>query len=445
MHIVGSVKLVPYLAVLGRHASASVTSFSRRHNTVAFSATTRNHVSPFSTVRAIDGRKSKCTRTTTTTTTLRSTPVTEEFNNKIIEMQDAGIPVLGCDASEVSSFSAGLWEILGQVSAVDDEQVLCLVMEKIPMPALKAFVDDFFVLKTQIRLIEHLPELSRITVSLLDNGAGPALIVEAAARTADEIAAYRKAVGSEATTDRATAEGALAPSSPSVVVGAEACPYARSPDLAAVGLEAKGVSPGPVAYRFSPTSDACVAVAAFWQSCIELLSAPPEEISTTLLSLPNVDGGDHARFAAVVEVISRYLCLYRGDGIFGLVHFHPEYDRGSIYPLDKPLYGHLPPMGWLRPMMRKCGSSKAADTLTDEELALSNYQRRAPHTMINILRVSHLDAATGGKSIVDLDIGGGVIEKASGINLYSKNAIRLAAIGKANLEAGLGAEVAMQN
>ena len=69
-----------------------------------------------------------------------------------------------------------------------------------------------------------------------------------------------------------------------------------------------------------------------------------------MLSLPAVGHGVDSealnRFAIVVELISRNLCLFRGDDVFGLVHFHPAYERNQIHPIKKPAYGHLPPQGW---------------------------------------------------------------------------------------------------
>ena len=52
--------------------------------------------------------------------------------------------------------------------------------------------------------------------------------------------------------------------------GKGACPYTSSPDWAATGLGRSGVSPGPVAYRFDPGSDALDALAAvreLWRQC----------------------------------------------------------------------------------------------------------------------------------------------------------------------------------
>ena len=90
------------------------------------------------------------------------------------------------------------------------------------------------------------------------------------------------------------------------------------------------------------------------------------------------------------------------------------------------------------------GQEEAASTLTDEQLSLSNYQRRAPHAVINILRMSQVNAAAGPKSIVDLDLGNGRVEKASGITLYSRNAVRLAGAGEEALRVALDGDVALQ-
>jgi hypothetical protein len=377
------------------------------------------------------------------------------FHALLRDLQIEDTPVLGCDANAVHTMSAALWTTMAEVSENDQASKVCLVMEDIPIGAMRAFVEDFTVLKTQERLMVHLPELRRLSVSLLGKGVGPALIVEAGPRTQQELAEKNERVlaaahvggGKEQILDEAKCTMALKSFIDRIVVLEQACPYTKSVDIAAVGLEARGVPPGLVGYRFSDASDACAAVAVFWNCVCELLAKPQEEISTIMLSLPGVGSGTSEqslfRFAAVVELISRNLCLFRGDDVFGLVHFHPAYDRMAIHPIDKPAYGHLPPRSWLRPMLKMNGNAKEAQELSDEDLALSDYQRKAPFTAINILRVNQLNAASGAKSIVDLEVAEGVTEKASGITTYSRNAIRLAKVGKEALQAGLEADIAM--
>ena len=46
---------------------------------------------------------------------------------------------------------------------------------------------------------------------------------------------------------------------------------------------------------------------------------------------------------------------------------------------------------------------------------------------------------------MDLDLGDGRVEKASGIPLYSRNTLRMISIGDEALSRSLGAEIAMQH
>ena len=371
------------------------------------------------------------------------------FQALLRDLQIEGVPLLGCDANEVATFNAALWTTMAELGDQDQEQRACLIMEEIPVTALLAFAEDFTVLKTQNRLMDHLPELKRFSVSVLGRGVGPAILIETTARTEEEVAAAASNRAIEATFDQAKTTSALKSFIDRVVVGLEACPYTKSVDISAVGLENRGIRPGPVGYRFSGTTDACMTMSAFWNCICEMSGSPDESLSSIMLSLPGIGQGDspgaHARFAAVVEIVGRYLCLFRGDAAFGLVHFHPAYDRSIINPIHGASYGHLPPMSWLRAMLKMGGHDAEADSFTDDELALSNYQRRAPHTAINILRMNQVNAAAGAKSIVDLDLGNGRIEKASGITLYSRNAIRMMKSGKEALQSALDNDVAIQS
>mmetsp|Transcript_11677 Transcript_11677/g.25254 ORF Transcript_11677/g.25254 Transcript_11677/m.25254 type:complete len:431 (-) Transcript_11677:99-1391(-) len=368
------------------------------------------------------------------------------FQSLLRDLQIEGVPLLGCDANQVSTLNAAIWTTMAELGDSDEEQRACLVLEEIPVSALMAFAEDFTVLKTQARLMDYLPELRRFSVSVLGRGVGPALIVETEARTDEERTAAASLKAVESTFDQDKTVAALKSFIGRVVVGLEACPYTKSVDVSAVGLEQRGVTPGPVGYRYSPTTDACMAMSMFWNCICEMMSEPETNLSSIMLSLPGIGMGDsreaHNRFAAVVELVGRYLCLFRGDGSFGLVHFHPAYDRSIVHPLQKPSYGHLPPVSWLRPILKMGG---AAADLSDDDLALSNYQRRAPHTAINILRMTQVNAAAGSKSIVDLDLGEGRTEKASGITLYTRNTLRMAEMGKDALQSALDADIAMQS
>ena len=199
--------------------------------------------------------------------------------------------------------------------------------------------------------MNYLPELHRFSISVLGKGF-PALVIETEAISEEESARAASLKTMESTFDQEKTVGALKSFIGRVVVGLEACPYTKSVDISAVGLEKQGVVPGPVGYRYSPTVDACMAMSMFWNCICEMMSEPETNLSSIMLSLPGIGMGTsqeaHNRFAAVVELVGRYLCLFRGDGSFGLVHFHPVYDRSTIHPLDKPSYGHLPPISWCK-------------------------------------------------------------------------------------------------
>jgi len=368
------------------------------------------------------------------------------FQNLLRDLQNEGVPLLGCDVDAVHTMNAALWTTMSELSLQNDARKSCLIMERIPLPALQAFVNDFNALKSQTRLLTQLPELQRIHVSMVGNGIGPALSIQTTERTPLELEQYLERSAIEETLNEAKCTEALRSFITRIVIDAETCPYTRTPDHAATGLLKKGITPGPVAYRFSSSSDACAVLGTFWNTVCELLSTPQEQLSTTMLSLPAIGVGDtdeaHSRFVAVVELIGRNLCLFRGDGAFGLVHFHPAYDRAKVFPVDKPAYGHLPPRGWLRAMLRMNGNGDAAERFTDEELAMSDFQRRAPFTAINVLRAGQLDAAAGKYSIVNLDLGGGRLEKASGIQTYSRNVMRLVSLGEDLLQDGVHHDMA---
>jgi hypothetical protein len=271
------------------------------------------------------------------------------FQSLLRDLQIEGVPLLGCDANQVHTLNAALWTTMAELSANPEAQRVCLILEDIPLSALLAFAEDFTVLKTQGRLMAYLKELNRFSVSLVGKGLGPALLIETEEDTSGDV---QKRSAGELSFEKEKTISALRSFVSRVVVGMEACPYTKSADVSATGLESRGITPGPVGYRFSPTMEACQVMAVFWNCICELIVEPDDKLSSIMLSLPGIgeeqDGG-HERFAAVMELVGRYLCLFRGDGAFGLVHFYPKYEREKIHPIDAASYGHLPPMSW-----RKC-------------------------------------------------------------------------------------------
>lgn len=124
------------------------------------------------------------------------------FQALLRDLQIEGIPLLGCDANQVSTLNAAIWTTMAELGDCDEEQRACLVLEDIPVSALLAFAEDFTVLKTQARLMDYLPELRRYSVSVLGKGVGPALLLELEARTDEEKAAAKSLKAVESTFDQ---------------------------------------------------------------------------------------------------------------------------------------------------------------------------------------------------------------------------------------------------
>ena len=133
---------------------------------------------------------------------------------------------------------------MAELNSQRDASRACLVLEEIPMSALLAFVEDFTVLKTQERLMQYLPELRRVSVSVLGKGVGPALLIETEEEKEEDVLEGRRMA--EMVWDESKVVSALKSFVGRVVVGMEACPYTKSVDVSASGLESRGVVPGPV-------------------------------------------------------------------------------------------------------------------------------------------------------------------------------------------------------
>ena len=186
------------------------------------------------------------------------------------------------DANQVHTLNAALWTTMAEMSDADSEQRACLILEDIPISALLAFAEDFTVLKTQQRLMEHLPEFKRFSISPLGKGVGPALLIETEERSEEEKAKAAERKAFEGSIDKDKTIAALKSFIDRVVVGMEACPYTKSVDISAVGLESRGISPGPVGYRFSSSMDACQVMSAFWNCICELMGEDETKLSSIM-------------------------------------------------------------------------------------------------------------------------------------------------------------------
>jgi hypothetical protein len=340
------------------------------------------------------------------------------FQALLRDLQIEDVPLLGADSDQVHTFQAAMWTTMAELTDQPNAAKACLILENIPMAALKTWVDDFFILKTQQDQLQYLPEIQRISASLVGKGVGPAILLEVTkGETTLPFSEYNEFACSAAMkvfVDR-------------VVVGND------SPT--SVGLGDEG-SAAPIEYRFGGSSNACATLASFWNCACEMLSSD-DQPGTLCLQIPSYSS-NFGKFNVVTALMGRTLCLYQGDAVLSLVHFHPHYDRSLVTPIAKPAFGHLPPVSWMRPMFNAFG---VGQELSDEDLALGDYQRKSPIAAVNIVRNSLL----ADPKIVEVELNDGTKTQASGLEVYCGNAIKLAQIGKDVLQAAHDAEVKIVN
>jgi hypothetical protein len=335
----------------------------------------------------------------------------------------------------VHTLQAAVWTTIAELCDDPKEHKACLVFEYMPIHALQPLVDDWVILKSQTDKTRFLPEIDRVSLSMVGKGAGPAILIEVANETA-----LHSLPEATSNLDDGRITAAMKSFVNRMVVGEGACPHLSSSEEGPTGIV--GVAPKAVAYKACQKSDAFHVLSSFWNSVCELYASP--DTGTLILSLPLVGSdransveSNHARFAGIAELLSRFLCLYKGDGVYDLLHFHPDYTRDWISPAGRPAHGHLPPTTWLRAMMIHNGDVEAAARIDNQDMQLSNYQRRSPLPAVCIKRVEYLEKATDADNgVVQLNVDGALV-LASGVPTYSRNTMRLIAIGEDKLRSGL--------
>lgn len=214
-----------------------------------------------------------------------------------------------------------------------------------------------------------------------------------------------------------------------VIVDSKVCPFTSSATSSGAGV--RGVQSGPIAYPTcgaSGSSDAALIslMASFWGESIELLNAESAQMSTLLLCAPFFAVNDHDAFVRMTKAVVGNLKLVGADQLLSLVFFHPLYQRALIDPVDKLVHGHLPPNSWLPAYLRLQHDEDTIAQVDHAKFANADYQRRAPFTVINVLRANEVAAA---ESVVPWEI----IEpqpdrrvRVSGARVYAANTWRLA-------------------
>lgn len=197
------------------------------------------------------------------------------------------------------------------------------------------------------------------------------------------------------------------------------CPFTGSAALAGVGLSQSGVTPAPILYAVSDASGSTALLADFWRHTTTMVNEGETAYSSIVLACPLWDTSFDAWRDDIFPTLEASVLSAGLGRTLGVVCFHPEYATPPPSFLARQRFGHMYGVPTLRKYLEMHEPELAAAT-TDDELAwAANYQRRAPHAMINVLWSRQLEAAES---------------KRTSSLLYATNIARCLAQGRLTLE-----------
>mmetsp|Transcript_23771 Transcript_23771/g.49540 ORF Transcript_23771/g.49540 Transcript_23771/m.49540 type:complete len:389 (+) Transcript_23771:216-1382(+) len=182
------------------------------------------------------------------------------------------------------------------------------------------------------------------------------------------------------------------------LAGLGLCPFTKSMERSALGLESMGVKPGPVAIRHSAevggvegTTPAMVLAAMYWNGVRELITLPETEAATFLLLAPKGEYGDFKKFANDCDKLVEKT-NFLAPGMMGRVWFHPEYKLSSVGYQSG---GHAPPLTEVEGLMDKYLTDHPGATRPSKEdtIRAHDLTRYTPWPTINLLRPKQLELA----------------------------------------------------
>lgn len=358
------------------------------------------------------------------------------------DLQIEGVPLLEVDANQLHILQAALWTTLAEMATQTEEQKACLIFESIPVTALQALVHEFMSFKDNTT--PRLAELQRFHLTML--GKGPAILIQVSSVDDDnaikdpleknQMFSNKNTAAMKMFVDRMVKDKQILSDYPTDDSGTLAADMPLT--------------------RFTTClyTDACHFLSLFWNSICQVLA--PQQYqgdyehdslrpSIMFLLLPNFNRDDFARFVALAELVSRSFSWYQAGNTdnslmkLELLHFHPHYDRDAVVPVDEAAQGHIPPLSWIRPMLELNGNTATGQTLSDDEIRLVNYLRRAPLPAVCIAPVELVNA---GLELVNLEVNG-KIQQVSGNAKYSKNAMEVTKEGERALQDALAIETSV--
>ena len=180
------------------------------------------------------------------------------------------------------------------------------------------------------------------------------------------------------------------------------CPFTKSIDQGAIGLESMNVSSGPVQIQYIPHNEIdndvgiiMNVVSVVLNGIVQLATEPESQVSTLLLICPYYNTRIEEFLQICDTIIEPCIQAINGNTIIGKAWFHPNYQTQLVYNTtthqNTILPGHALPPTMVQTFVQQYypSSSLSLQDITQ----LNNQIRQTPHATINLLRRTQLNAA----------------------------------------------------
>ena len=180
------------------------------------------------------------------------------------------------------------------------------------------------------------------------------------------------------------------------------CPFTKSDRMSGQGLLDLGVPVGSIAYHASFQRHPIGLFADTWKAIDAMIKAGPEGrngVSSILLAAPEFDDDFDVWAGPIFAMLEAGVVAAGAESQVGVVCFHPRYATpdGKSWPG----FGHMHSVPRLEKWYKETTSESSISApssseciLTTEQIAAGGaWQRRTPHSTINVLRADQLEAA----------------------------------------------------